>query len=84
MALFISYGKHGVVAIFNMLIYSLFAHHHNTHAWGFLFCDFVQQVLVLQAATLLIAQDLDIDEDYARQLKDASMEYSLQEYPYDK
>ena len=84
MALFISYGKRGVVAIFNMLIYSLFAHHRDTRAWGFPFRDFVRRVLVPQAATLLIAQDLDVDEDYVRQLKDASTEYGLQEYPYDE
>ena len=70
MALFISYGERGVVAIFNMLIYIylLFAHHRDTRAWGFPFRDFVRRVLVPQAATLLIAQDLDVDEDYARQL----------------
>ena len=73
-----------MVAIFNMLIYLLFAHHRDTRAWGFPFRDFVLRVLVPQAATLLIAQDLDVGEDYARQLKGASMEYGLQEYPYNE
>lgn len=83
MTLLASYGEQGVYLIFDVLMLSLFAHHRDSRAWGYSFCDFVLRVLVPQAATLLIAQDLDCDEDYARQLKDNSTQYSLQEYPYD-
>lgn len=77
----VSYGEQGVFAIFNSLI---FADHCDSRAWGLLFRDFVLRVLVPQAATLLIAQDLDIDEDFARVQKDLSTDYGLQEYPYNE
>lgn len=80
----VSYGKQGVFAIFNSLIFSIFADHRDSCAWGLPIRDFVQWVLVPQAATLLIAQDLDIDEDFARVQKDLSTDYGLQEYPYDE
>ena len=80
----VSYGKQGVFAIFNSLIFSILADHRDSCAWGLPFHDFVQWVLVPQAATLLIAQDLDIDEDFARVQKDLSTDYGLQEYPYNE
>ena len=63
---------------------SLFIQHHDARAWGHSFHDFVFQVLVPQAATLLIADDLGIDETFARELKDDSTNYGHQTYLYNE